>query len=192
MNSRIKHSIGYTGAVLAALTLGAVVGSSDPTTSTEYTQLAAERDDLTTERDGMADENRDLLADVESLTEEVATIEDREAEVQKIADDLDQLASSLKRQAVSLTKREKAVGIIEAEIERNTISDGSYQAGKHIKAGTYRTKGSPRGCYWAVNADPNGRSILSNSYGDGPTSVTIAAGQWLELSGCGELVLQTP
>ena len=111
--------------------------------------------------------------------------------MQELADELEELGRDLKKQARAVAAREKAVGIVEATIARNTISDGTYKAGEHIKAGTYRTKGSPSGCYWSVNSDPNGNNIITNYIGDGPTSVTVLPGQWLELSGCGEMTLQT-
>lgn len=190
MKKRIVQVLGYVAALAVGLTVGAVTASSDPVTSPEYVALATERDELATTQESMEDENRGLYAEVKSLSAEVGEIEDREAKVQELADELDDLAADLQKQTRSVAAREKAVGLIEATIARNTIGDGTYQAGKHIKAGTYRTKSSPRDCYWAVSGDANGSNLLNNHYGNGPTSVYVAPGQWLQLDGCGEMTLQ--
>lgn len=92
----------------------------------------------------------------------------------------------------SLTKREKAVGIVETEVKNNTIpGDGTYEVGKDMKAGTYKTAG-PDGsqCYSSVNGDANGTDIKSNNLSAGPSTVQVSNGEFFETSGCKDWILQ--
>lgn len=71
-----------------------------------------------------------------------------------------------------------------------SFGDGTYQVGKDIKAGTYKTKG-PRSsdvldsCYWARNKDASGDpgAIIANNNITGPGVVTVNAGEVFDVSG---------
>jgi hypothetical protein len=76
---------------------------------------------------------------------------------------VDRKAVSARETAVA--KREKAVGIVETTIQNNTVSDGVYQVGRDIKAGTYKTDGGS-GCYYAVLGSANTNNIINNSFQD--------------------------
>jgi hypothetical protein len=80
----------------------------------------------------------------------------------------------------AVAKREKAVGLVETTIQNNTVSDGIYEVGTDIKAGTYKTNGGS-GCYYAVLGSANTNNIINNSYQDGPAVVSVSNGQYLEL-----------
>ena len=57
-----------------------------------------------------------------------------------------------KKTEAALTKREKKVGILEQTIKNNTVpGDGTFEVGKDMKAGTYKSPG-PDGdqCYSRV------------------------------------------
>jgi hypothetical protein len=58
-----------------------------------------------------------------------------------------------------------------------TFGDGTWQVGKDIKSGTYRTRQGSAGCYYARLSGFGGSlsEILSNDNTDDPAIVTIAA-----------------
>lgn len=62
------------------------------------------------------------------------------------------------------------------------ISDGTYQVGRDINPGTFRTSGGSH-CYYEVDSDPNGNSIISNNLSSGPMIVSVSVGQYLQLNG---------
>ncbi|MEV8478721.1 hypothetical protein [Streptomyces sp. NPDC051173] len=64
---------------------------------------------------------------------------------------------------------------------------GTYQIGKDVKPGTYRSTGNKLGCYWERAKDSKGEmdSILANDNVVGPAYVTIADGDKLfKTRGC--------
>lgn len=69
------------------------------------------------------------------------------------------------------------------------VTAGVYQVGADIEPGRYRTDGPAPGglgfCYWSRNTDDSGEfeSIISNGALEGPGSVTVGDGEFLELSG---------
>ncbi|WP_460397783.1 hypothetical protein [Actinophytocola sediminis] len=71
-----------------------------------------------------------------------------------------------------------------------TMSDGMYQVGVDVAPGRYKTTGPDDSsdfahCYWARTTDDSGelRSIIANSLLQGPGSVTVNAGEFIELNG---------
>ncbi|MEV5985739.1 hypothetical protein AB0L85_12025 [Streptomyces sp. NPDC052051] len=65
--------------------------------------------------------------------------------------------------------------------------DGSYQVGKDIKPGTYRTADNSDGCYWerAKNASGEFEAILANDNVTGTSYVTVKASDKLfKTNGC--------
>lgn len=69
------------------------------------------------------------------------------------------------------------------------MGDGTYQVGVDVVAGRYKTDGPPPGgigiCYWARNSDDSGNfeAILANEVLQGPGSVTVNDGEFIEMSG---------
>jgi dipeptidyl aminopeptidase/acylaminoacyl peptidase len=69
-----------------------------------------------------------------------------------------------------------------------TFGDGTWRIPTDIKAGTYRTRESSTGCYWARLKGFSGGldDILANESTDAPTIVTIlASDKGFETAGCG-------
>jgi len=65
-----------------------------------------------------------------------------------------------------------------------TMDSGTYQVGTDVLAGRYKTPGASY-CYWARLRDDSGdfTAIIANGNLDGPGSVTINDGEFIELSG---------
>lgn len=189
---------------VAALLVGTAIGSaggSDPTTTTEYQAVAAERDQA---KDDVAAAQADLQAargeleasqaKVESIAGDLpareAAVAEAEAAAAKAERDLAKQEAALKKAEKSVAAREKKVGIVETTIAKNTISgEGMYEAGVDIKPGTYKTSGAP-GCYYAVLNSPDTFDIANNNNIDGPGVVSVSAGQYLMLSNCTDWVWQ--
>lgn len=57
------------------------------------------------------------------------------------------------------------------------FGDGTYQVGKDIQAGTYRTRAGSSGCYYARLSGFGGKTteIIANNITDAPAIVTIAS-----------------
>ncbi|MCN9241906.1 hypothetical protein NGF19_14085 [Streptomyces sp. RY43-2] len=67
--------------------------------------------------------------------------------------------------------------------------DGSYQVGKDVKPGTYRTADNSDGCYWERAKDASGEfeAILANDNVTGTSYVTIKASDKLfKTNGCAD------
>jgi len=71
-----------------------------------------------------------------------------------------------------------------------SVRDGTYEVGKDIAAGRYKTAGPPtnatiRNCRWQSATDDSGelRSIISSGDTQGPGSVTVKAGEFFQTSG---------
>ena len=71
-----------------------------------------------------------------------------------------------------------------------SIKDGTYEVGKDIAAGRYKTPGPPtnatiKDCYWQRTKDDSGelQSIISSGDAQGPGSVTVKAGEFFQTSG---------
>lgn len=178
--------------VLGALGGGVYWGTTipNPKESEEYLALidthyavAAERDKLSNELDQM---KSDLAA--------------RETELEKQGTDLDTRSTKLDERETELSEaeaevaaREKAVGKIEVEQEKNSVSDGVWTVGTDIKAGTYRAKEAvSSSCYWAVlKSGTNGDDIINNGIpGGGRPTVSVRKGQDFESVRCGTWVKQ--
>lgn len=70
-----------------------------------------------------------------------------------------------------------------------SMGAGTYQVGVDVVAGQYKTpgpgSGNPLPCYWSRNKDDSGEvtSIIANNVVQGPGSVTVNDGEFIELSG---------
>ena len=95
-------------------------------------------------------------------------------------------------EAVETTKRVTEIvtatqTTTEDEESGDTFGDGTWMVGEDIKAGTYRTKGDPDGCYWARLSGTSGEltDLIANGNPTGTTTVTISATDVaFETSGC--------
>lgn len=68
-----------------------------------------------------------------------------------------------------------------------TMTSGIYQVGVDVQPGQYKTAGTENGvgCYWARLTNDSGEfdAIITNGNLDGPGSVTINAGEFIEVTG---------
>lgn len=71
-----------------------------------------------------------------------------------------------------------------------SITDGTYQVGRDVLAGRYRTPGPPAdsaypSCYWARNKNDSGEgsAIIANGITAGPGSVTVKTGEFFQVTG---------
>lgn len=168
-------------ALLVGIGIGAAVGTTDPKSTPEYKAMKADVADMkgqVEDAEAKEDEATNRIADVEG------DIPAREQAVTEKEEQLKSRESAVAAKEKSVSKREKAVGIVEQEIAANTISDGVYEVGVDIKAGTYKTKGADT-CYWATRPSPTGE-LIDNSLVNGPNVVTVKNGQFLELNCGGE------
>lgn len=146
--------------------------------------ILQEVDALELAQDSLDQIEGDLPAREAALDTALADLESREQTVEKAR-------RQTLRAIEDVQAREKAVGIVERRIARNTIGgEGIYRVGDDMRPGTYRSVRNGAGCYYAVNADANGDNILTNGFVNGPALVTVAAGQFFETSGCDDWVLQ--
>lgn len=99
-------------------------------------------------------------------------------------DDLQKKVDAKKAELQSLT------GQVD-QAKKNSISDGVWQVGKDVDAGTYRaTSQVGSDCYWEISTD-NGDNIVQNDFpGGGYPEVTVGDGQQLKISSCGTMTKQ--
>lgn len=73
---------------------------------------------------------------------------------------------------------------------RTSFGPGKYKVGTDIAPGSYSTAGpadsSLPNCYWARERNNSGdlSAIITNANAEGPTSVTVNAGEYFETNGC--------
>ena len=182
--------------------LGVVASPSDPTASDEYlhqVDLVEQKNEGLNEAIAALEEAGKQIDILDATySEEIGDLPNREAALQEGISQLEsdqQTLDEARRDTLQLLKgvrkREKAVGIVEREIEANTIrGDGTYRVGSDIQPGTYRSEPNRGSCYWSVNADANGSDILSNNFGSGPQLAEVGAGQFFETTRCDDWVLQ--
>lgn len=181
-------------ALVVGITLGAAANGQDATASPEYKALDSKLSDA------KADESKSA-SDLQEARDQLATIEGdlpaREDALKQGQDQLTAAQDQLKKDQAQLaqdqadvSKREKAVGVVEHEIEANTISgDGLYEVGRDMKPGSYRSKGSS-GCYYAVLNSSDTSDIATNNLTDGPAIVTVTSGDYFETQDCADWILE--
>ena len=77
----------------------------------------------------------------------------------------------------------QTVRVVYTPTPKAKFSDGTYQVGRDIPAGRYRTPGSPDGCYWAVLNSTDTSDIADNDNFNGPAVVDVSNGKFFEVSG---------
>ena len=171
-------------ALLVGIGIGGAGGSAEEATAVEDTsQFKDQAKELNAAQEDLAA----VEADLETIAGDVPA---REKAVEEAEGELAKREKSLAKTEAAVAKREKAVSQTENAIEANTISsDGVYEVGVDIKAGTYKKTGGS-GCYYAENADSNGSNIISNNLTDGPATFTVSAGNFFETSNCSDWTLQ--
>lgn len=143
--------------------------------------LVKDKDSLTEQLEVASSARESLRGQLDSMTSERDQLAADEAT-------LDERTSAVKQREDAVKRRENAVAKQERTIARNTIGEGDWAVGVDVQAGTYRTTEAVSGdCYWEINSDANGASIVANDIvtGGRPT-VTLENGQYFSSSRCGD------
>ena len=98
-------------------------------------------------------------------------------------------AKKLKSDITTLEAQRDALKTEVGQAKRTTVSDGVWQVGRDIDAGTYRASDSVTDrCYWEISS---GGNILQNDMpGGGYPQLTVSDGQQLKVQGCGTFTKQ--
>ena len=173
---------------------GASAETPDVKTTSEYESVAsalqsAEKELASAEAD-LAKAESEIESLAGDLPEREAAVKEAQSKAAATQKDLDRRAAAAKKAEAAVAKRERAVRIVEAEIDQNTISgDGVWAVGQDIKAGTYKTTGGSD-CYYSVLNSTDTSDIATNNNITGPGILTVRDGQYLQLSGCTDWTLQ--
>lgn len=171
-------TIGYVGGTKSAATKE--VAQSMAADNKDYEKLIKKYNSLVDEYNGIADEYndaKDAIAEVDNVKSGIKDLNTQHDDLQKKVD-------AKKAELQSLT------GQVD-QAKKNSISDGVWQVGKDIDAGTYRaTSQVGSDCYWEISTD-NGDNIVQNDFpGGGYPEVTVGNGQQLKISSCGTMTKQ--
>lgn len=170
--------IAYTAGTKSAATKE--VAQSMAADNKDYAKLIKKYNSLVDEYNGVADDYndaKDAIAEADNAKAGIKDLNSQHDELQKKVD-------AKKAELQSLT------GQVD-QAKKNSISDGVWQVGKDIDAGTYRaTSQVGSDCYWEISTD-NGDNIIQNDFpGGGYPEVTVSNGQQLKISSCGTLTKQ--
>lgn len=89
-------------------------------------------------------------------------------------------------ETVTETVTEQAPAPVDSGPDASAVTAGTYAVGSDIPAGRYTTDGPASGmCYWQRTTDDSGEfdSIITNAVVQGPSSVTINAGEFVTFNG---------
>lgn len=163
MRAWLKGHPRWSAGIAAAVGLFIGIGIGAASTDTErIAQLEAQVNDLEAEL-AEAEERADEAED--ELESEQNALARRERELKKKAK---AQRTKFAETRDELNAREEEISGAELEIESNTITDGTWEAGRDFEPGLYRAEGG-EGCYWAKlnSADPT--DIASNGLDENPT-----------------------
>ena len=133
---------------------------------------------LIDEYNKLVDEYNSLSDDYDTATETIDKADGMKADIKK----MEATRDNLQAQIESLT------GQVD-NAKRTSASDGVWQVGKDIDAGTYRANNSVTDrCYWEISV---GDDIVQNDIpGGGYPQVTVSDGQQFKLQNCGTFTKQ--
>jgi TolA-binding protein len=182
MKEKIKKNLVAFVLVIAALALlvgfaiGYPVGSNNGS-SKGVVALRAEQDEKYKELSKKVDGKQDELDQANRTIAESDNIKNGIDDLNSQHDDIEQRVKDAQAQLDNLT------GQVDAA-KKLQVSDGVWQVGKDIDAGTYRAMAAvPEDCYWAITV---GDDIVQNDLpGGGYPQATVSDGQQLKLNGCG-------
>lgn len=170
----IAHTIGVRSAAMKQVAKSMAADKKD------YAKLIKEYNELVDEYNGIADEYNDAKDAIAEADNVKAGIKDLNAQ----HDDLQKKVDAKKAELQSLT------GQVD-QAKKNSISDGVWQVGKDIDAGTYRaTSEVGSHCYWSVTVSGSDDIVQNDIPGGGYPQVTVSDGQQLKLMDCGTFAKQ--
>lgn len=156
------------------------VAQSMASDNKDYAKLIKKYNSLVDEYNGIADEYndaKDAIAEADNVKSGIKDLNSQHDELQKKVDEK-------KAELQSLT------GQVE-QAKRNSISDGVWQVGKDIDAGTYRaTSEVGSHCYWSVTVSGSDDIVQNDIPGGGYPQVSVSDGQQLKLQNCGTFTKQ--
>lgn len=169
------------GVTYAAGVHSAAVGEvarSMASDSKDYAELIRRYNNLVDEYNGIADEYDDAKDAIAEADDVRSGIKDLDSQLDELRRKVDEKKAELR----SLT------GQVE-RAKRNSVSDGVWQVGKDIDAGTYRANDSVTDrCYWEISV---GDDVVRNDVpGGGYPQVTVSDGQQFKLQNCGTFTKQ--
>ncbi|WP_449281208.1 hypothetical protein [Leucobacter sp.] len=171
----IKATTTYYIAV-GALLVGAVVGAMLVTASLSP-QLSEARS-----------ENTKLRGEVDEAAEEARVrIDQAFAKVEERVKDNEARAKSLDEREAGLDKREGEVSEAEEQKAARELRDGFHTVGKTVEPGVYNTNVGSGMCYyaWKTGTGSDAGIVDNNIVESGPATITLAAGEFIEIKGCG-------
>jgi hypothetical protein len=129
-----------------------------------------------------------------ALEQREAALNERELALDERDEQLTADAEDIRRDRAEAEDRVEQAKQEAAEVEAATeaakpeeISDGTWEVGSDLSAGTYRAAGGEY-CYWEIRTSAHAGGsideILENGLGKNPT-VTLSEGQWFESNECG-------
>lgn len=159
--------------------------SRSPPDNATAKKASAESEKLKAEYSGLIDDYNSLVDQYNAAIDTVTEAKNLKSDVKKLQskrDDLQKQVDNEKAQLQSLT------GQVD-QAKKNSVSDGVWQVGTDIDAGTYRaTSEVGHDCFWSVSV---GDDILQL---DMPTGgypqVSVSDGQQLKLQNCGTFAKQ--
>lgn len=170
----IAHTIGVRSAAVKQVAKSMAADKKD------YAKLIKEYNNLVDEYNGIADEYNDAKDAIAEADNVKSGIKDLNAQ----HDDLQKKVDAKKAELQSLT------GQVD-QAKKNSISDGVWQVGKDIDAGTYRaTSEVGSHCYWSVTVSGSDDIVQNDIPGGGYPQVTVSDGQQLKLQDCGTFAKQ--
>ena len=170
----IAHTIGVRSAAVKQVAKSMAADKKD------YAKLIKEYNELVDEYNGIADEYNDAKDAIAEADNVKSGIKDLNAQ----HDDLQKKVDAKKAELQSLT------GQVD-QAKKNSISDGVWQVGKDIDAGTYRaTSEVGSHCYWSVTVSGSDDIVQNDIPGGGYPQVTVSDGQQLKLQDCGTFAKQ--
>ena len=170
----IAHTIGVRSAAVKQVAKSMAADKKD------YSKLIKDYNNLVDEYNGIADEYNDAKDAIAEADNVKSGIKDLNAQ----HDDLQKKVDAKKAELQSLT------GQVD-QVKKNSISDGVWQVGKDIDAGTYRaTSEVGSHCYWSVTVSGSDDIVQNDIPGGGYPQVSVSDGQQLKLQNCGTFAKQ--
>lgn len=170
--------IAYTAGTKSAATKE--VAQNMASDNKDYAKLIKKYNSLVDEYNGIADEYNDAKDAIAEADNVKSGIKDLNAQ----HDDLQKKVDAKKAELQSLT------GQVD-QAKKNSISDGVWQVGKDIDAGTYRSTSEVGShCYWSVTVSGSDDIVQNDIPGGGYPQVSVSDGQQLKLQNCGTFAKQ--
>lgn len=170
----IAHTIGVRSAAVKQVAKSMAADKKD------YSKLIKDYNNLVDEYNGIADEYndaKDAIAEADNVKSGIKDLNTQHDDLQKKVD-------AKKAELQSLT------GQVD-QAKKNSISDGVWQVGKDIDAGTYRaTSEVGSHCYWSVTVSGSDDIVQNDIPGGGYPQVSVSDGQQLKLQNCGTFAKQ--